>query len=101
MERGVSGERAGARFVCTIRDPAFSTNWLCPCQLELEGEKAHEQEKSRENSAALAYVWIPLVTQTMFVPSNTGFDLGWSCFLLFFLSLVLFPLIFPVVCAAG
>ena len=62
VERGVSGERARARFVYTIRDPGFSTNWLCPCQWGREkgGEKGTwAREREEENSAALAHVWIP------------------------------------------
>lgn len=60
---------------------------------------------NRRKGEKTVLLWLmsgsPLVTQTMFVPSNTSFDLGWSCFVLFFLSLVLSPLIFPVVFAAG
>lgn len=49
VERGISGEHAGARFVYTIRDPGFSTNWLCPCQWGRGrgGEKAHTSEREK------------------------------------------------------
>lgn len=51
-ERWVPGERYGARFVYSIRDPAFWTNWLCPCQRGKAREKAQEEE-GREKTEPL------------------------------------------------
>lgn len=95
VERGISGERAGARFVYTIRDPGFRTNWLCPCQWgkEKRGEKAHEQKKRRENRAALAQVWIPTRHTSHVLAKNHCFSS--SVVMLFFLSFTfLFLLLF-------
>lgn len=95
VERGISGEHAGARFVYNIRDPGFRTNWLCPCQWGREEgeEKAHEQDKTE-------LLWLmsgsPPATQAMFVPSNTGLVLLRSCFFLIILFPFLLFLFFPV-----
>lgn len=82
VERGISGEHAGARFVYNICDPGFSTNWLCPCQWGRgKGEKA-------------VLCGSPPASQAMFVPNNIGFDRGWSCFSLILLFLLPFFLFF-------
>ena len=54
------------------------------------GEKAHGQEKGEKTALPWLMSGSPLTTQTMFVPSNIGFDPGWSCFFFLLFLLLLF-----------
>ncbi len=67
---------------------------------EAEGEERKRHMSKRKGEKALL-LWLmsvpPPATKVMFVPSNIGFDLGWSCFfliLLFLLPLFLLSLFF-------
>lgn len=55
-----------------------------------KGEKAYGQEKGGKTVLLWLMSGSPLTTQTMFVPSNIGFDPGWSCFFFLLFLLLLF-----------
>lgn len=86
-ERAVPEECSRARFVYSIRDPAFWTNWLCPCQRGKAREKAQEEEE-REKTEPLPLMSRPSSAET------TGLVLVWSCF--FFPFFHPFPSLFHV-----